>query len=72
MNLDNINNIKLTPKNYLFNNINNFSIEIDYFDEKGTKKHKNKIPLICMLKTNSINRMLNQTNYQLSTYNTLI
>ena len=46
MNLDNINNIKLTPKNYLFNNINNFSIEIDYFDEKGTKKHKNKIPLI--------------------------
>ena len=54
MNLNNINNIKSTPKNYLFNNINNFSIEIDYFDEKGTKKHKNKIPLICMLKTNII------------------
>lgn len=54
MNLDNINNIKLNPKNYLFNNINNFSIEIDYFDEKGTKKHKNKIPLICILKTNII------------------
>ena len=54
MNLSNINNIKLTPKNYLFNNINNFSIEIDYFDEKGTKKHKNKIPLICILKTNII------------------
>lgn len=54
MNLDNINNIKLNPKNYLFNNINNFSIEIDYFDEKGTKKNKNKIPLICMLKTNII------------------
>ena len=54
MNLDNINNIKLTPKNYLFNNINNFSIEIDYFDEKGTKKDKNKIPLICILKTNII------------------
>ena len=54
MNLDNINNIKLTTKNYLFNNINNFSIEIDYFDEKGTKKHKNKIPLIYMLKTNII------------------
>ena len=54
MNLDSTNNIKLTPKNYLFNNINNFSIEIDYFDEKGTKKHKNKIPLICMLKTNII------------------
>ena len=56
MNLSNINNIKLTPKNYLFNNINNFSIEIDYFDEKGTKKNKNKIPLIWMLKTNSINK----------------
>jgi hypothetical protein len=56
MNLNNINNIKLTPKNYLFNNINNFSIEIDYFDEKGTKKHKNKIPLICMLKTSIINK----------------
>jgi hypothetical protein len=51
-----MNNIKLTPKKYLFNNIDNFSIEIDYFDEKGTKKHKNKIPLICMLKTNSINK----------------
>ena len=56
MNLNNIKNIKLTPKNYLFNNINNFSIEIDYFDEKGTKKRKNKIPLICMLKTNIMNK----------------
>lgn len=56
MNLSNMNNIKLTQKKYLFNNIDNFSIEIDYFDEKGTKKHKNKIPLICMLKTNIINK----------------
>ena len=56
MNLDNMNNIKSTQKNYLFNNINDFSIQIDYFDEKGTKKHKNKIPLICILKTNSINK----------------
>ena len=56
MNLSNMNNIKLTPKKYFFNNIDNFSIEIDYFDEKGTKKHKNKIPLICMLKTNIINK----------------
>jgi glycosyltransferase involved in cell wall biosynthesis len=38
------------------NNINNFSKTIDYFDEKGTKKHNNKIPLICMLKTNIINK----------------
>ena len=56
MNLSNMKNIKLTPKKYLFNNIDNFSIEIDYFDEKGTKKHKNNIPLICILKTNSINK----------------
>ena len=56
MNLNNINNIKLSPKNYLINNINNFSIQVDYFDEKGTKKHKNKIPLIYMLKTNSKNK----------------
>ena len=56
MNLSNMNNIKLNPKKYFFNNIDNFSIEIDYFDEKGTKKHKNKIPLIYMLKTNSINK----------------
>ena len=56
MNLDNINNIKLSPKNYLFNNINIFSIQIDYFDEKGTKKHKNKVPLICMLKTKNLNK----------------
>ena len=56
MNLSNMNNIKLTQKKYLFNNIDNFSIKIDYFDEKGTKKHKNKIPLICILKTNSINK----------------
>jgi len=56
MNLSNMNNIKLTPKKYLFNNIDNFSIEIDYFDEKGTKKLKNKIPLICMLKTNIMNK----------------
>ena len=56
MNLSNMKNIKLTPKTYLFNNIDNFSIEIDYFDEKGTKKHKNKIPLIYILKSNSINK----------------
>ena len=56
MNLDNMNNIKSTQKNYLFNNINDFSIQIDYFDEKGTKKHKNKIPLKYMLKTNISNK----------------
>ena len=30
---------------YLLSNLNDFIIQIDYFDEKGIKKRKNKIPL---------------------------
>ena len=30
---------------YLLNNLNNFIIQIDYFDHKGLKKRKNKVPL---------------------------
>ena len=30
---------------YLLNNLNDFIIQIDYFDQKGIKKRKNKIPL---------------------------
>ena len=32
-------------KKYLLNNLNDFIIQIDYFDKKGIKKRKNKIPL---------------------------
>ncbi len=32
-------------KKILLNNLNDFIIQIDYFDEKGIKKRKNKIPL---------------------------
>ena len=32
-------------KKYLLNNLNDFIIQIDYFDQKGIKKHKNRIPL---------------------------
>ena len=32
-------------KDYLLNNLNDFIIHIDYFDQKGIKKYKNKIPL---------------------------
>ena len=32
-------------KKYLVNNLNDFIIQIDYFDQKGNKKRKNKIPL---------------------------
>ena len=37
---ENINKEKL-----LLNNLNDFIIQIDYFDQKGIKKRKNKIPL---------------------------
>ena len=30
---------------YLLNNLNNFIIQIDYFDQKGIRKRKNRIPL---------------------------
>ena len=30
---------------YLLNNLNDFIIQIDYFDKKGIKKRKNIIPL---------------------------
>ena len=36
------------PKNneeYLLNNLNDFIVQIDYFDQKGIRKRKNKIPL---------------------------
>ena len=32
-------------KKYLVNNLNDFIIQIDYFDQKGNKKRKNRIPL---------------------------
>ena len=44
MSLEEIN--KLTNnKKLLLNNLNDFIIQIDYFDQKGNKKRKNKIPL---------------------------
>ena len=44
MSLEELN--KYTKSNkQLLNNLNDFIIEIDYFDQKGIKKHKNKIPL---------------------------
>ena len=44
MSLEKIN--KLTNnKKLLLNNLNDFIIQIDYFDQKGNKKRKNKIPL---------------------------
>ena len=44
MSLEKIN--KHTNKNkHLLNNLNDFIIQIDYFDNKGVKKRKHRIPL---------------------------
>ena len=32
-------------KNILFNNINDYVIKIDYYDDKGSKKKKYNVPL---------------------------
>ena len=44
MPLQDINKLGHNQK-YLLNNLNDFIIQIDYFDKKGIKKRKNKIPL---------------------------
>ncbi len=38
-------NTPINNKKNILNNLNDFIIEIDYFDQKGIKKHKNIIPL---------------------------
>ena len=42
-------------KKILLNNLNDFIIQIDYYDQKGIKKRKNKIPLKYILNTKFIN-----------------
>ena len=42
-------------KKRLFNNLNDFIIQIDYFDQKGIKKRKNKIPLKYILNSKIVN-----------------
>ena len=38
-------NHKTNKKIELLNNLNDFIIQIDYFDQKGIKKRKHRIPL---------------------------
>ena len=38
----------------LLNNLNDFIIQIDYFDQKGIKKRKNSIPLKYILNSEFI------------------
>ena len=42
-------------KKILLNNLNDFIIQIDYFDQKGFKKRKNRIPLKYILNSKLIN-----------------
>ena len=54
MSLEQIN--KYTNSNkQLLNNLNDFIIQIDYFDQKGIKKRKNKIPLKYILNSKLMN-----------------
>ena len=39
----------------LLNNLNDFIIQIDYFDHKGIKKRKHKIPLKYIVNSKFIN-----------------
>ena len=54
MYLEEINKVRNNEK-ILLNNLNDFIIQIDYFDPKGNKKHKNRIPLKYILNSKFIN-----------------
>ena len=40
---------------FLLNNLNDFIIQIDYFDHKGVKKRKHRIPLKYIVNSKFIN-----------------
>ena len=42
-------------KKILLNNLNDFIIQIDYYDQNGIKKRKNKIPLKYILNSKYVN-----------------
>ena len=54
MNLANISTATNNKKNIL-HNLNDFFIQIDYFDQKGIKKRKNKLPLKYILNSKILN-----------------
>ena len=54
MSLEEINK-HTNDKKQLLNNLNDFIIQIDYFDQKGIKKRKNRIPLKYILNSKVIN-----------------
>ena len=48
-------NKPVNHKKNLLNNLNNLIIEIDYFDQKGIIKRKNRIPLQYILNSKNNN-----------------
>jgi hypothetical protein len=45
MQSNSVNNFKSPKKIYHSNNVNDYFIQIDYFDKTGSKKYNNNIPL---------------------------
>ena len=57
MSLEKIN--KHTNSNkQLLNNLNDFIIQIDYYDDRGIKKRKNRVPLKYILNSKFINSQI--------------
>ena len=54
MYLEEINKVT-NHKKILLNNLNDFIIQIDYYDQNGIKKRKNKIPLKYILNSKFTN-----------------
>ena len=48
-------NKNINNKKKLLNNLNNFIIQIDYFDQKGVKKQKHRVPLKYIVNSKFIN-----------------
>ena len=51
-------NRSVNNKKYLFNNLNDFIIKIDYFDQKGIRKRKNRLPLYYILNSKNTNTQI--------------
>ena len=52
------NNRSVNNKKYLFNNLNYFIIKSDYFDQKGIRKRKNRLPLYYILNSKNTNTQI--------------
>ena len=46
-------NLRLDSSQEILKNINEYSIKIDYFDQKGTKDFENNIPLKSIFNNNT-------------------